>query len=288
MARIALLLVILLASPFAAAEENYTILVVNDDGYDTPGIRALARAMSELGEVTIVGPKSNASGVGHGITYKRAIDYKRVEDEGSIPVYWVDALPSSCTRWALDNLYPDKKPDLVVSGINRGMNVGMGVYYSGTVAAAREATFAGVPAMAISADSSDKIDYESAARVAVDHARKQLANWRFFFHNINVPSGIIDSNTEVVYTRLTNVRWQQEYHKRVNPQNGQTYFWITMIDRQVAEAGTDQAVVSAGKISITPLVVDATDGRELERLQEEGSESEKLNEPSPVYEWWKQ
>lgn len=282
--------VLLLLCLFASAHAQYHILVVNDDGYDTFGIRALARALDELGDVTVVGPRTNASGVGHGIIYKRAIEYKRVDGEGDIPVYWVDALPATCTRWAIDTLYKGRKPDLVVSGINRGINVGWGVYYSGTVAGAREATFAGVPAIAASMDMAEDSDFDGAARIVTDVARRMLEKKDFFFLNINFPAGRLSLATPVQYTALTAVRYDQRYVNRTSPRDDQPYFWIVGSRSERGEKGSDLAAVQNGAVSITPLMVDLADSAELQRMKEEAARPQK-REPEPpreLLDLWRQ
>lgn len=279
-------LLLILVSPllWAQFDRQYEILVVNDDGYSTEGIRELAKALQRLGRVTVVAPRTNASGVGHGITYKRAIEYKLAEHIGQSPVYWVDALPSSCTRWALDTLFKDDKPDVVVSGINRGINVGYGVYYSGTVAAAREATFAGVPAIAASSDAGPETDYQGAAEFVATVCEEQLQKGKPFFLNINFPAAKIDENVPVTYTRLTKARWNYEYVNRTSPRDDQPYFWIVSENKASAETGSDQWAVFSGHISITPLKIEVTDFEALDNLEKEREKQQKqTQEPVPLW-----
>jgi 5'-nucleotidase len=267
--RTLLLLAVISTIVCAQFNGNYEILVVNDDGYDTTGIRALARAMSDIGKVTIVAPKTNASGVGHGITYKTAIFFGRDENEGGIPVYWVDAKPATCVRWALDTLYTDSKPDLVVSGINRGENTGNAVYYSGTIASARESVLAGVPAIACSMQMGGETDYNGASKFVRDLSKELLREKdSFFFLNVNFPNTKLTDETAVKYTFTTKVRWQQTYEERTNPRNGETYFWIVNRPALEPEKGSDQKALLDGHISITPLQIDLTDYSSLTELQE--------------------
>lgn len=255
------IIVILLfaVNAFAAFDERPLILISNDDGYDTPGISALALEFSKFGQVIVVAPLHNASGVGHGITYKTPISFGKSDHIDGVEVYWVDALPASCVRWALDTLFKQRRPDLVISGINSGENVGMGVYYSGTVGAAREAAFTGTPAIAVSMASGKEIDLAGGAAATLRIARIYLTmpNPPPLL-NINLPAGKISETTPVKITHLTLIRWEANYDVRTNPRTGGKYFWITFAGSNTAEPGSDSFELEHGAITITPLIVDVT------------------------------
>ncbi len=247
---------ILTISILVCAEEGRPlILVCNDDGIESEGIRHLAAEMAKLGDIMVAAPLHNSSGVGHGITYRVPIAYGRYDKLEEMEAWWVDALPASCVRWALDTRFDGREVDLVVSGINDGANLGAGVYYSGTVGAAREGALHGAVAIAVSMDRGPEMDYAGAAARVRDVARAALALERKpLLLNVNFPAGKIVPATQMEITRLTDMRWKIGYHDRDNPRGGR-YFWITYDESSEPEAGSDAAAVRAGRISVTPLLL---------------------------------
>jgi 5'-nucleotidase len=174
-------------APQPPAPGPLSIVITNDDGIEAPGIQALAEAFRPLGRVTVAAPSGNRSGVSHGVTSNRVIAV-RESDRGGQKWFAIDALPATCVRLALEELLPDK-PDLVLSGINRGENLGTVTFYSATVAAAREAAFLGVPAIAINLASAEDSGYETAASVTATIVRAlgRSGIARGTFLNVNVP-----------------------------------------------------------------------------------------------------
>ena len=248
------------------AQERPLILVCNDDGIESPGIKALVTEMAVLGEVVVVAPLRNCSGVGHGITYREPINYGRSYDFGGIEAWWVDALPATCVRWGIDTRLGSRLPDLAVSGINDGSNLGYAVYYSGTIGAAREAAIAGIPALAVSMESGEEMDLQGAAARMRLIAEKILAAERKpLLLNINFPSGPIGADRELRLAILTKSRWSVDYHPRESPRGGD-YFWITFGSGAQPEDGSDAAVLEAGAISLTPVIVDLTGHDAIEEL----------------------
>src|SRR5687768_16220958 len=163
-----------------------TILVTNDDGVHSEGIHVLAAALSRLGEVLVVAPHVEASAIGHALTLRRPLRMERLRDG----VYEVDGTPTDCVKVALTQLYP-APPDLVVSGINKGYNLGDDVTYSGTVSGALEGTLLGIPSIAVSLERGAEYDFSPAAEAAVRIAEAVLDRGlpgRTFI-NINVPAG---------------------------------------------------------------------------------------------------
>ncbi len=164
------------------------ILITNDDGIEAPGILALAEALRPLGEITVAAPRNERSGASHGVTSDRPIAVRESRRRGQ---RWIaiDALPATCVRLAIEALLP-ARPDLVVSGINRGENLGTVTFYSATVGAAREAAFLGVPAMAVNLAATDGMDYGTAAAVTASIVqalgRDGIAKGTFL--NVNVPA----------------------------------------------------------------------------------------------------
>ena len=164
------------------------ILVTNDDGIEAPGIAALAEALLPLGKVTVAAPRDNRSGVSHGVTSDRPIGVVE-SDRGGMKWFAIDALPATCLRLALETLLP-AKPDLVISGINVGENLGTVTFYSATVAGAREAAFQGIPSMAVHLARSRAMDYATAAGLVADIVRAVGKDGvpPGAFLNINVPA----------------------------------------------------------------------------------------------------
>ncbi len=146
------------------------ILVTNDDGIEAPGLAALAGALAKVGAVTVAAPLSEQSGVSHGMTTRRLIPVRESVRDGA-KWYAIEATPASCVRLALESLLAEK-PDIVVSGVNRGENVGLVTFYSATVAAAREAAFLRIPAVSVNLQSGEKMDYGAAAAFAAALVRE--------------------------------------------------------------------------------------------------------------------
>jgi 5'-nucleotidase len=187
------LLALVLASacgraPSAPSAAPLRILVTNDDGIDAPGILALAEALRPLGTVTVAAPSESRSGASHGVTSNRPIAVRKSERRGQT-WFSIDALPATCVRLAFEKLLP-ARPDMVVSGINMGENLGTVTFYSATVGAAREAAFLGVPAIAVNLVSSGDIDYAAAAAVTATIVRALGTDGiaKGTFLNVNVPA----------------------------------------------------------------------------------------------------
>ena len=242
------------------------ILVTNDDGYFSPGIRALADALSELGDVTIVAPQNEASAVGHALTLRRPL---RLEPVGE-RTYAVDGTPTDCVNLGLNELLGGRA-DLVVSGINKGLNIGDDVTYSGTVAGALEAALLGMPAIAVSLEFTRGVwDFDPAATLAATLAGTLLASplpYRTFL-NVNVPSGPVRGTRVTVQAVRNHVtKIDRRYDPRERP-----YYWIEEAqDEWQAHDRSDYQAIRDGFVSITPLQPDLTDHRSIglvERLTE--------------------
>ena len=229
------------------------ILVTNDDGYFSPGIRALADALADLGEVTIVAPHNEASAVGHALTLRSPL---RIEDMGG-RVYSVDGTPTDCVNLGIHEVLHEA-PDLVVSGINKGLNVGDDVTYSGTVAGALEAALLGHPAIAVSLEfTTGAWNCGPAAAMAARFARELLASplpARTFL-NINVPQGTprgVRVTVQAIRNHVTKI------DRRVDPR-GRPYFWIEeALDQWEPHDRSDYQAVRDGYVSVTPLQPDLT------------------------------
>lgn len=249
-------------SPAAAQQAPFTILVTNDDGFSAPGIRALAEGLKAVGEVIVAAPAQNQSGKGHSIVTSDPILMFERKQANGVTWYAVEGTPATVTRLALDKLVP-RKPDLVVSGINRGENLGIVVYYSGTLGAAREAAMTGVPAIAVSMGGNNDADYAATAaavREMIEQLRAKDMIKPGLFLNVNAPEGKAKG---VLVTRLSTRANEQIYDRRVNPR-GTIYFWPGYRALDKDDEGTDVWGFLNGYITVTPMVLDTTDTKALD------------------------
>ncbi len=241
------------------------ILLSNDDGIGAPGLMALAKALAVLGEVTVIAPDRERSAAGHSLTLNRPLRASRVDRNW----YSVDGTPSDCVALALMGLLP-RRPDLVVAGINEGANLGDDVTYSGTVAAAAEATLGGCPAFAVSlATDGEGRHLETAAHYAMVVAREVGARGlpAGTLLNVNVPNLPLERLTGVAITRQGRRAYSETIVEKVDPR-GKSYYWIGGgPPRWEPGEGTDYEAVTAGAVSITPLHLDLTNYAVLEALR---------------------
>ena len=236
------------------------ILVTNDDGVHSEGIHALAEALRRLGSVTVVAPHIEASAIGHALTLRRPLRVERLRQD----VYEVDGTPTDCVNVAIARIL-DGPPDLVVSGINKGYNLGDDVTYSGTVAGAMEAALLGIPGIAVSLARADTYDFAPAATAAAQVAEQVLARGLSSrtFVNINVPAGQPKGFRTTIQARRNHVTVVDE---RLDPR-GRPYYWIEEGQNDwEANDRSDYAAVKAGYVSVTPLQPDLTDYAALELL----------------------
>ncbi len=240
------------------------ILVSNDDGYLARGINSLARELAKYAEVTVVAPDRNQSGASNSLTLHAPLRVKRVEDG----LYFVNGTPSDCVHIALTGLL-EEEPDIVVSGVNHGANLGDDVIYSGTVAAATEGRFLGLPAIAVSLVGREGRYFDTAARVAADLVRR-LEHQPLpgdIMLNVNVPDVAYEDLRGLEVTRLGFRHRSEQVVKAKDPHN-RTIYWIGPAGTgQDAGPGTDFAAVEAGVVSVTPLKVDLTRHEALETVR---------------------
>lgn len=231
------------------------ILITNDDGYGAAGIEALAAAAQELGEVWVVAPATEQSGVSSKISLHEPV---RLIQHGERR-FAVTGSPADCAYIALTHML-DERPAIVLSGINHGANLGDDVMYSGTVAAALEATLNDVPAIAVSLAAFGRdLDYSGAAAIAVEYAHKVIDKGlpRDTLLNINVPrGGTVDSPRLV--TKLGRRNYLREVSEKRDPR-GKPYYWIGGAEIDFDDLpGSDCNAISAGNVSITPVQADMT------------------------------
>ncbi|MCV6608741.1 MAG: 5'/3'-nucleotidase SurE [Campylobacterales bacterium] len=250
------------------------ILITNDDGYEADGIHALVDAVKNLAKVTVVAPALEKSACGHGITLTRPLRFVSIDDD----FYKLDdGTPSDCIYLALNTLYENKKPDLVISGINRGANMGEDITYSGTAAGAMEGVLNGVPSIAISQvmtkteDGSYDYSLDLAKDVIKDIVTKifdgefPLPERRFL--NINVPNITKDLYKGYQITKAGYRHYGNDAHMHRNPR-GEEYYWLGLHPLDFKEEkGSDYQAILDGYTSITPVMLDLTSYDDIDNLK---------------------
>ncbi len=238
-------------------DNNPVILVCNDDGIFSPGIRALAQVADEFGDVEIIAPDRQQSAVGHAVTVNTPLRSRSFQIDGRFNGQAVTGTPADSVKLAHDQLM-QRKPDLVVSGINHGSNAGINILYSGTVSAATEGTILGYPSIAVSCT-----DYDEDADLsgAKDAARKVIGYVlseglpKGVTMNLNVPAGPLKG---IKWARQANSRYVEEFEGRVDP-NNRSYYWMTGKLKLLDEGDDlDVNVLEKGYASLTPIQYDMT------------------------------
>jgi 5'-nucleotidase len=238
------------------------ILVTNDDGIHSAGIIALAEALETLGEVMVVAPAHEMSAASHSLTLTRPLRIEKIDDRH----FSIDGTPTDCVTLAMNHLLKNDLPDIVVSGINKGGNLGEDVSYSGTVAGALEASIYGLPGIAVSLVQRTNFDFLPAAEFATELARRVLGDGlpRGTLLNVNVPPGPV---LGVRVTRQGTKNIRPNIIEGTDPRQ-RKYYWIG--EESLAwneEAGTDYEALGQGFVSITPLRTDLTDYRVLDEFK---------------------
>ncbi len=248
--------------------EGLRILVTNDDGVNSPGIIALARSMAKLGEVVVVAPDRERSAIGHGLTFFHPVRLRSMGLADGISFYNTDGTPTDCVVLGLRHVMKGRV-DLLVSGINRGANMGDDITYSGTVAAAMEGAINRIPSMAVSLASYTREDYDTAAYfarlVAGDLLQNPLPDGVFL--NVNVPDLPLEEIAGIRATSQGRTRYSQQVDHRRDPWGGE-YFWIWGHPPQgVPGEGTDFEAVKNRYVSVTPLHLSMTREEYLDSLR---------------------
>ena len=246
------------------------VLICNDDGIAAPGIIELARHVAGMGEVYVVAPDRERSAASHALTISSPLRAREVDFPAPFAkAYAVDGTPVDCAKLGLFHLLP-ALPDLVLSGINRGGNMCVDVFYSGTVAGAFEGAFRGVPSVAVSlADPRHDADFDPAARVACECVQAILDEGpeSGVVYNINVPPVPYDELKGIRITRLGKIGYHELYEERADP-GGRPYFWLrgapVILDHT---PDNDVVAVRDGFVSVTPLIAELTDTSRFEHLR---------------------
>jgi 5'-nucleotidase len=250
------------------------ILIANDDGYLAPGLLALVNALRPLGKITVIAPEQNHSGASNSLTLSRPLTVNRMAGGDRDNFLYVNGTPTDCVHIALTGLL-DSKPDLVVSGINQGENMGEDVLYSGTVAAAIEGVMFGIPAIAFSQVAKGWARLDAAAQIARDIVMQQInspvdgvltAGEKPTLLNVNIPNLPYESLKSWRVTRLGNRHHSQNVIMQNNPR-GEPIYWIGPPgDARDATEGTDFHAINQGQVSITPLQLDLSHLKTREKM----------------------
>ena len=246
------------------------ILVTNDDGITAPGIRNLVEFMNELGEVVVVAPNSPQSGKGHAITINQTLTFEEISLEGPQTDYSLSGTPVDCVKFALDKIL-DRKPDIVVSGINHGANSSINVIYSGTMSAAVEAGVEGLQAIGFSLlDFSWDADFSQAKEYIQNIVKKVLENPlpKGVVLNVNIPKLPKDDIKGIKVCKQVNAKWEENFDERINP-HGKKYYWLTgYFNNMDKSEDADETALAEGYISIVPVKFDLTAHEYLKELEE--------------------
>lgn len=242
------------------------ILLTNDDGIYAPGLAAMQQELARMGDVYVIAPATEQSGVGHAITYLTPLVVKEVFHNERDPEggqhHWgwaVQGSPADCVKIGIAHFCP-RRPDLVVSGMNIGLNAGINVLYSGTVAAAIEGAFYGITSIAVSLEFNENAQFQKAARLACEVIAQILEKKGSEpqLYNMNIPTAALTRAPAVCTVPMNVTRYGDSFEKRKDPW-GRDYFWLTGGPAPLTpEHETDLSVLSKGMISLTPLDYNMT------------------------------
>lgn len=249
------------------------ILLTNDDGIYSPGIFELHKKLRSLGEVTVVAPDAERSAQGHAITLSVPLRVNESRRDGKFFGYAISGTPADCVKIGLMYIMKKKRPDLIISGVNRGANLGVNVLYSGTVSGATEGAILGVPSFAVSLASFKWENFQAAVDFSHKLAKMMLDKKLPIktLLNVNVPAL---PKSEIRGVRITrqgmSTFYKEDYDRREDP-NRRVYYWLCSYKAEVSGDGlVDAVAVRDGYISITPLHYDMTDYKDLEILSDAG------------------
>ncbi|OQA00388.1 MAG: 5'-nucleotidase SurE [Planctomycetes bacterium ADurb.Bin401] len=242
------------------------ILLTNDDGIMAEGIAAAYKELAKLGNVTVVAPSGRMSGAGHSITVFEPLLCEKITIEGQFTGYSVSGSPADCVKLALMELCP-QKPDLIVSGINHGANVGINVYYSGTVAAAMEGAFYKIPAIALSAAHEEHTDFKNAAVYCIEVIQKlKPITWRGVI-NINIP-WLSKGKPKGIKVVPQSTMGFDEHYVKTQSDTGQTLYQLAGGIHRDVDLPSDTLELVDGFITVTALGFDMTDYKGMEKLHQ--------------------
>ncbi|MHB8971010.1 MAG: 5'/3'-nucleotidase SurE [Pirellulaceae bacterium] len=244
------------------------ILLTNDDGIYAPGLEALERELRRLGNVTVVAPATEQSGVGHSITFLSPLICKEVYQGEHRRGWAVEGSPADCVKIGVFKFCP-RRPDLVVSGMNGGLNAGINVLYSGTVAAAIEGAFFGITSVAVSLEFDEHAQYEQAATIAGRVIEQILAQKGSApqLYNLNIPTAAIRQPSGLRVVPMSILRYGERFIERQDPK-GRTYYWAAPdAGPRPTETETDLSALERGFVTLSPLQYDMTDRRAIKSME---------------------
>ena len=255
--------------PYEGWIERVLILLTNDDGIYAPGLLALEHELRELGEVRVVAPATEQSGVSHSITFLSPLVVQEVYEGDRRRGWAVEGSPADCVKLGIFQYCP-RRPDLVISGINSGLNAGINVLYSGTVAAAIEGAFFGITSVAVSLEYHQHPNFERAANLArrvveqiLEHKRDEPQ-----LYNLNIPLSALSKRARLKVVPMDVARYGEEFERRTDPR-GRDYFWATNEPPpSLGERDTDLAALNEGQLTLTPLDFDLTKRAMLDEMSQ--------------------
>ena len=234
------------------------ILLTNDDGIYAPGLAAMEQALRRLGDVAVVAPATEQSGVGHSITFLKPLVVKEIFDGPRRRGWAVEGSPADSVKIGIFEYCP-KRPDLIVSGINGGLNAGINVLYSGTVAAAIEGAFFGINSIAVSLEYDEHAQFDKAAEIALKVIEKILANKTAQpqLYNLNIPTSALNGDVRLKVVPMGVQPYDDKFEKRTDPR-GRSYFWAAgEYPAQLADE-IDLSALKKGFVTLSPLHYDMT------------------------------
>ena len=244
------------------------ILLTNDDGIYAPGLQALERELRKIGDVCVVAPAIEQSGVGHSITFLQPLICKEIYDGDRRRGWAVEGSPADSVKIGIFEFCP-RRPDIVVSGINGGLNAGINVLYSGTVAAAIEGAFFGITSVACSLEFNEHANYNRAAEISRSVIEQILAKKGPGpqLYNLNMPTAAMEQESELLVVPMAVARYGEHFIKRTDPR-GRTYYWATNDPPAQPEGHeTDLTALAKGKMTLTPLHYNMTQHRVLSEME---------------------
>ena len=248
------------------------ILLTNDDGIHSPGLKSLALALQSLGHVTVVAPATEQSGISHALTFRTPLFVHEVIWDNGMKVWAVEGTPADCTRIGILNLC-EQQPGIVVSGLNQGLNIGCNVIYSGTVAGAEEGAMLGIDSFAVSLEYDKMPPWDNASVLVTQVIRQiveaKLNSDRSALININVPLSACYQKqaVEVCVVPVDQTPLVETYSPRQNPY-GEPYYWLTgRVNSSHPNQNTDRVMVKKGYVTVTPLEYNRTNRAAIEKLE---------------------
>jgi 5'-nucleotidase len=243
------------------------ILLTNDDGIYAPGLAAMERALSRLGDVAVVAPATEQSGVGHSITFLKPLVVKEIFDGPRRRGWAVEGSPADSVKIGIFEYCP-KRPDLIVSGINGGLNAGINVLYSGTVAAAIEGAFFGITSVAVSLEYDEHAQFDKAADIALWVIEKILAHQgpQPQLYNLNIPTSALNGDVHLKIVPMGVQPYADKFEKRTDPR-GRSYFWAAGEYPPLLDEEIDLTALKKGFVTLTPLHYDMTKAELLGPMQ---------------------